>query len=161
MILNFTASIRTMPLDFDPTYYTETMVRILREQGSTQHATELAEKILLLNPENTVVRQLLDELQEEARKAFERFKNSGRPFVKEDLSFEGVEEVVEKISADLGVAKDTTVPIEPAIIDYDLVCESAATHLSLVPKVLVPDAPEHKLQRLEKILENIQKLKKR
>ena len=67
-----------MGLDLDPFYYTETMVRILREQGHTQLAMELAELILEKNGEHPGVRALFEELKTDARRAFERFKNSGR-----------------------------------------------------------------------------------
>ncbi|MDL1872968.1 hypothetical protein FBR05_12325 [Deltaproteobacteria bacterium PRO3] len=67
-----------MPIDFDPVFHTETMVRILREQGSTQYAMELAELILQKNPQHEGVRRILEELREEARRAFERFKSGGR-----------------------------------------------------------------------------------
>lgn len=67
-----------MPIDFDPVFHTETMVKILREQGSTQYATELAELILQKNPDHQGVRQILEELREDARRAFERFKSGGR-----------------------------------------------------------------------------------
>ncbi len=67
-----------MALELDPIYHTETMVRILREQGSSLLAMELAEKILQNNPENDSVRQLLGEMKEEARASFERFRQAGR-----------------------------------------------------------------------------------
>lgn len=67
-----------MPLDLHPIYHTETMVKILREQGSPQLATELAEKVLQRSPGHEQVAKILAELREEARLAFERFKNSGR-----------------------------------------------------------------------------------
>ena len=67
-----------MPIDFDPVFHTETMVKILREQGSTQYAMELAELILQKNPEHQGVQKLLEELREDARRAFERFKSGGR-----------------------------------------------------------------------------------
>lgn len=67
-----------MPIDFDPVFHTETMVQILREQGSTQYAMELAELILQKNPQHEGVRRILEELREEARRAFERFKSGGR-----------------------------------------------------------------------------------
>lgn len=73
-----------MALDFDPIYHTEAMVKILREQGSTQYAMELAESILKTNPNHAGVAKVLEELREEARKNFERFKNSGRPEIHEE-----------------------------------------------------------------------------
>ena len=75
-----------MPLDLHPIYHTETMVKILREQGSPQLATELAEKVLLQSPGHEGVARILAELREEARLAFERFKNSGRVAQEETLS---------------------------------------------------------------------------
>ncbi len=62
-----------MSLELDPIYHTETMVKILREQGCTQHAMELAELILSEHPEKQSVREILEELKEESKKAFERF----------------------------------------------------------------------------------------
>lgn len=67
-----------MALDFDPIYHTETMVKILREQGSTLHAMELAEKILERDPGNASVRSILEELKTEARASFERFRQAGK-----------------------------------------------------------------------------------
>ncbi len=67
-----------MPLDFDPIYHTETMVKILREQGSTQYAMELAEAILRAQPQHEGVAKILEEIKEEVRKNFEKFRNSGR-----------------------------------------------------------------------------------
>jgi hypothetical protein len=71
---------KIMSLDFDPIYHTVTMVKILRDQGSTQFAMELAQEILKTTPNNQSVAAILEELKEEAKKTFERFKNSGRSF---------------------------------------------------------------------------------
>ncbi len=67
-----------MVLELDSIYHTETMVKILREQGHTQLAMELAETLLKEKGYNENVARILEELKEEARRAFERFKNSGR-----------------------------------------------------------------------------------
>ncbi len=67
-----------MSLEIHEVFYTETMVDILRQQGSKQKAMELAKKILEKNPQHDGVKKILDELEEEARLAFERFVNSGR-----------------------------------------------------------------------------------
>ena len=66
-----------MALDLDPVYHTETMVKILREQGSTLTAMELCEKILENNPGHEGVRKILTELKAEARASFDRFRGSG------------------------------------------------------------------------------------
>jgi hypothetical protein len=66
-----------MPLDIDPIYYTETMVKILRDQGSTLSAMELCEKILEQDPGHQGIRQILEELKGEARASFDRFRSSG------------------------------------------------------------------------------------
>lgn len=81
-----------MPIDFDPVFHTETMVKILREQGSTQYAMELAELILQKNPQHEGVRRILEELREEARRAFERFKSGGRSPEASGTSASGDEE---------------------------------------------------------------------
>jgi hypothetical protein len=67
-----------MPLDLNPVYHTETMVQILREQGSTQYALELTEKILQKNPGKESVKKIWNELKDDMRKAFERFRQGGR-----------------------------------------------------------------------------------
>ncbi len=67
-----------MAFEIDPFYHTESMVRILREQGSTQHAAELARSILAKDPHHQGVRALLEQLETEAREAFERFRQAGR-----------------------------------------------------------------------------------
>lgn len=68
-----------MSLELDPIYHTATMVKILREQGSTLHAMELCEKILEKDPDNQRVRKTLEEIKGEARASFERFRQAGRP----------------------------------------------------------------------------------
>lgn len=68
-----------MTLDLDPMYHTESMVNILRQQGCTQKASELAKIILAKDPNNQSVRQILIELEEQSRLAFERFLHSSRP----------------------------------------------------------------------------------
>ncbi len=68
-----------MTVDFDPLFCTETMVKILRDQGHNLRAIALAEIILKKNPQNESVQKILDEIKEDQRKAFERFRNSGRP----------------------------------------------------------------------------------
>jgi hypothetical protein len=64
-----------MPLDLDPIYHTETLVKILRDQGSTVTAMELCEKILEKNPDHQGVRKILEELKGEARASFDRFRS--------------------------------------------------------------------------------------
>jgi predicted Zn-dependent protease len=68
-----------MSLDLDPIFYTETMVKLLREQGSNPSAIELAEKILEKDPNNESVAKLLADMKEEARLAFDRFQKGGHP----------------------------------------------------------------------------------
>ncbi|MCP5468297.1 MAG: hypothetical protein H7A32_03420 [Deltaproteobacteria bacterium] len=75
-----------MSLEIDEVFYTETMVNILRQQGSKQKAMELAKMILEKKPEHHGVKKILEELEEEARLAFERFVNSGRENTKNDSS---------------------------------------------------------------------------
>lgn len=72
-----------MTLDLDPIFYTETMVKILQEQGSTLYAMELAEKILEQNPGNESVRNILKKLKEEAKSSFDRFRQAGHSYSKE------------------------------------------------------------------------------
>ncbi len=67
-----------MAFEIDPLYHTESMVRILRDQGSTQHAAELARSILAKDPSHEGVKALLAQLEAEAREAFERFRQAGR-----------------------------------------------------------------------------------
>lgn len=49
-----------MSFDLDPVFQTETMVKILHEQGQTHFATKVCEKILTLQPENQKIRSLLE-----------------------------------------------------------------------------------------------------
>jgi len=79
-----------MALDLDPIFQTETMVKILREQGSNLYAMELAESILKKDPLNGSVKKILEELKAEARQAFERFRQGPKAEDNEELSsFEG------------------------------------------------------------------------
>lgn len=66
-----------MALDFDSIYHTLTMVKILKDQGSTLTAMELAEKILEKDPQNQKVREILEALKTEARASFDRFRQAG------------------------------------------------------------------------------------
>lgn len=68
-----------MSLDLDPIYQTETMVKILRDQGSTLRAMELCEKILEKNPGHEKVRSILEDLKAEARASFDRFRGATNP----------------------------------------------------------------------------------
>lgn len=108
-----------MALDLHPLYHTETMVRILREQGSSLHAMELAEIILSKQPDHQSVAQLLDEMKEEARASFERFRQAGRVEDMEEISVEGAEAGEESlVSGDRAEAEtaagESAVSEEPA-----------------------------------------------
>jgi hypothetical protein len=90
-----------MAIELDPLYQTETMVKIYREQGSSLHAMELAEIILEKDPGNDSVRGILNELKEEARISFERFRQAGRTEPPEEppaaiLTFQGAAPVSPK-----------------------------------------------------------------
>ncbi|MCB1214693.1 MAG: hypothetical protein KDK66_04375 [Deltaproteobacteria bacterium] len=64
--------------ELDPLYHTESMVKLLKEQGSPQLARDLAKKILEKNPHLDSVRTLLSQLEEEAEANFEKFLQKGR-----------------------------------------------------------------------------------
>lgn len=77
-----------MPLELDPVYHTLTLVKILRDQGSTVTAMELCQKILEKDPAHEGVRQILEDLKGEARASFERFRSSGKPEETSQETFE-------------------------------------------------------------------------
>jgi len=119
-------------MDIDPIYHTETMLKILREQGHSQHAMELAELILREKPEHEGVRVILGELKEDARRAFERFKSGGRP-----------QETAPDESEEIPSAE-----VSPGTIEQDVAPEPSegfefleeAPHLSIVANVSVDQA---------------------
>ena len=130
-----------MALDFDPIYHTETMVKILREQGSTLHAMELAEKILEREPENQSVRQILQELKAEARASFERFRKAG--------------------NTEKGAAREESELIqEGEVVELERVSEKKsepeAEIEALSPSVEKPDPRIRKIQVLEGLLTRVQ-----
>jgi hypothetical protein len=159
-----------MPLDFDPVFHTETMVKILREQGSTQYAMELAELILQKNPDHAGVRRILEELREEARRAFERFKNSGRPA-------EPASEAVAAESMELGGAVAEP-PAQPGLdeaemessapefaaeleaVDAAVEVDGEPLHLTLVPPPPPLSRREAKVRRLQALLSRVQSARK-
>ena len=155
-----------MPIDFPPIFQTATMVKILREQGSSQYAMELAELILQERPDHQEVRQLLDEMKEEARKAFERFKAGGKihdvpPSVVAPFELGGaVPNPIDEVTAEYKVADfgDLTDPsIHDPIVELDYPRESA--HLSLVePPAISPR--QRRIQRLEALLSRVQEWRK-
>ncbi len=121
-----------MPLDLDPIYHTETMVKILREQGSAQYALELAEKILKNNPTQESVKKIWGELKEDMRKAFERFRQGGRaPTAARDSEEDEDVQPQTEISA-------PSSPIEFVPIEF----------IPAEPKVLSTQDKIHRLQRL-------------
>lgn len=164
-----------MPIDFDPVFHTETMVKILREQGSTQYAMELAELILQKNPEHQGVRKLLEELREDARRAFERFKSGGRIPESEAVRVETVEvPEAEAAVAEPEVAfseiealpiAEPEAPPEPALVDrpVERVVEEILhepVRLTLVPSPVRVSSREKKIQRLQSMLARVQILRK-
>jgi hypothetical protein len=124
-----------MSLDFDPIYHTETMVKILCEQGHTQHAMELAEAILQVNPGHTAVAKILEELKEEARRNFERFKKTGR-----------------SIESDEADTPFVAVPMTPP--------PEEPVPLTLVKGGPSRDMRQEKISRLQRLLRRVQKHKK-
>lgn len=106
-----------MALDLHPLYHTETMVRILREQGSSLYAMELAEIILAKQPEHRAVAQLLDEMKEESRASFERFRQAGRVEEMDEGSGDGAvpsgESIISEDPADAAMATAAEVSEEP------------------------------------------------
>jgi len=165
-----------MPLDFDPVFHTETMVKILREQGSTQYATELAELILQKNPDAEGVRRLLEELREESRRAFERFKNSGRPIEAETSPIEAPLELGSTAEAVSNVPElensapaSEEVPTEPTHFELveassfeseDEVPVPEPVRLTLVPSPPLRSRRENKIRRLEALLRRVQSFRK-
>lgn len=167
-----------MALEIDPLYQTATMVRILREQGCSQHAMELSEQILAEKGPNAAVEQILAELKEEARRAFERFKNGGRPSerpeeeARDELAFEAIEAVegnesaaaVENpAAADIPEAGETLEAVATAREEFPLDLsasetseEPRETRLALVPEAPLPSLPS-RLVRLQELLERVER----
>jgi hypothetical protein len=52
-----------MSFELDPLFHTETMVKILQNQGYLQHAAKICEKILAREPDHRNVRDLLDQMR--------------------------------------------------------------------------------------------------
>jgi len=154
-----------MPIDFPPVFYTATMVKILREQGSSQLAIELAELILKEKPEHEEVRRLLEEMREDARRAFERFKSAGKapivPSVEAPFDLGGAARPEDEVTGEY-IAPDFGDMTDPAIHDpiVELDSPRESGHLSLVefPQSLGPR--ERKIQRLETLLLRVQEWRK-
>jgi hypothetical protein len=156
-----------MPIDFPPIFYTATMVKILREQGSSQYAIELAELILRERPDHEEVRKLLDEMKEEARRVFERFKTAGKtpeaPSVEAPFDLGGeARRPEDEITAEFRMPDfgDLTDPaIHDPIVELDSPRE--ISHLSLVEVPALELSPrERKIQRLEALLGRVQEWRK-
>lgn len=156
-----------MSLDFDPIFYTETMVRILREQGSTQHAMELAELILQREPGHQAVAQILEELRDEARQAFERFKNSGRPGevprpqIKEfEPELEAVGDLAsqEEVMASIETSVETVVAIDPP---EEVAVRPEVVNLTLVHGGQNVGIQKKKILRFSALLNRIQRIRGR
>ncbi|HCU24878.1 MAG TPA: hypothetical protein DF383_07665 [Deltaproteobacteria bacterium] len=142
-----------MPLDLDPVYHTETMVKILREQGSPQLAMELAESILQKQPDHAGVQAVLEELKVEARQAFERFKNSGRPAG--DVVSSPSEESEDSSAPSEEVSAESPIPdeISAEAAERLEIEEDLAPRLSLVPALVrLPSFRERKIERLKALL---------
>ncbi|MFO1464650.1 MAG: hypothetical protein U1F66_12820 [bacterium] len=168
-----------MPLDFDPVFHTETMVKILRDQGSTQYAMELAELILQKNPQHEGVRRILEELREEARRAFERFKSAGRPaeggaavLTEETPELSQSSALLEEVSqASVVEAPEPAIDAGPANLVSDAagaeLPEAAApasdpepVRLTLVPPPPPLSRRQAKIRRLEALLRRVQLFRK-
>lgn len=156
-----------MPIDFPPVFHTATMVKILREQGSTQYAMELAELILRDRPDHEGVRKLFDEMKEEARRNFERFKTGGRapeaPSVEAPFDLGG-----QPNPMDDEVTREFKMPdfgdmTDPAIHDPIVELESSrdSGHLTLIETPEPELSPrERKIQRLQNLLGRVQSWRK-
>lgn len=169
-----------MPIDFDPVFHTETMVKILREQGSTQYAMELAELILQKNPQHEGVRRILEELREEARRAFERFKSGGRSpesaegaeldgdglVVETEASRQGTQDAVPEFSSEASPIREPDAEPFPAVASEVALdageppADSEPVRLTLVPPPPPPTRREAKILRLQALLRRVQSLRK-
>ncbi len=160
-----------MPVDFPPIFYTATMVKILREQGSSQYAMELAELILRERPDHEEVRQLLAEMKEEQRRVFERFKSGGggggnkiqeAPSVEAPFDLGGArpaqdDEVTREYKiTDFGDLTDPA--FHDPIVELDSPRENA--HLTLVENPEPASPRERKIQKLESLLSRVQEWRK-
>lgn len=156
-----------MPVDFPPIFYTATMVKILREQGSSQYAMELAELILRERPDHEEVRQLMAEMKEEARRAFDRFKSGGNkvpeaPSVEAPFDLGGArpthdDDVTQEYKiTDFGDLTDPA--FHDPIVELDLPREG--THLTLVENPEPAGPRERKIQKLETLLTRVQEWRK-
>lgn len=162
-----------MPIDFHPLFHTATMVKILREQGSTQYAMELAELILRDRPDHEEVRKLHEELKEEARRTFERFKAGGKaseaPAAPETPSVEAPFDLGGQAQPfDDEITREFKMPdfgdmTDPAIHDPIVELESSrdSAHLTLLesPESAL-DPRDRKIQKLETLLGRVQDWRK-
>ena len=146
-----------MPLDFDPIYHTETMVRILWDQGSTLHAMELAEKILEREPDNASVRAILDELKSEAKASFNRFRKVGKTEdVKKPVPEKAApEEKPDPVLAEVEVLAEPIVASEP---EPEAEKQAEAEPISLPVGKL--DSRTRKAQVLEGLLTQVQNFRR-
>lgn len=95
-----------MALDLQPAYHTETMVKILRDQGAVGLAMELAESMLQSMeefPKRISVEKLLYEMKEEKRISFERFRQAGLEKLKQN----------QEEQEELEQERDKVVPLRP------------------------------------------------
>ena len=154
-----------MPIDFDPVFHTETMVKILREQGSTQYAMELAELILEKNPQQEGVRRILEELREEARRNFERFKSGGRNIETGAAVAEERVEPVDAVTVDPEADSETPTESPAEEVSSILAAKeepglSEPARLTLVPSPQPRSGREAKILRLQALLRRVQSLRK-
>ena len=152
-----------MPIDFDPVFHTEAMVKILREQGSTQYAMELAELILEKNPQQEGVRRILEELREEARRNFERFKSGGRSGETGAAAAEEMADSSEAVAADpeadLVISSESPTEANPSTLAGEDAGQPEAARLTLVPSPPPPSGREAKILRLQALLRRVQSLR--
>ena len=67
-----------MAVQIHPTYHTLSMLKLLRAQGSTQIAVDLAEQMLRQDPQNAALAELHEALKRELEAAFARFQEGAQ-----------------------------------------------------------------------------------
>ncbi|MFO1520259.1 MAG: hypothetical protein U1F57_11465 [bacterium] len=126
-----------MAFELDSVYHTETMVKILKEQGHLQLAMRVCGKVLEIHPERSHLRELYERL----RNPFLRFGKSSSEPAETSEPFEVEEEITEPgVEAAALQAEESQVSSPPAV--------------SVPPEEEV--ARKRKLETLQALLQKIQ-----
>lgn len=126
-------------MEFNKVYHTKAMVEILRNQGHMNLALKLTEQILVAQSDNPDILQMNQEIKEEIKRSFEKFKRAGQTVraVTEIVDEEMTEDVVENND----------------VIEVNLVTDIRTVFPTLDPKLLIIN---NQISMLENLLQHIQ-----